>query len=204
MQVKICGLKYRENVQHICELNPEFIGFIFYSNSKRYVGSNFTIPGIPKSTKKVGVFVNEKYETVVDTINKYGLDAVQLHGDETVEYCENLRPQTIVIKAFSIESKLDLANIKNYDESCDLALLDTKSNQYGGSGKSFNWSLLRAYDSKLNFLLSGGLGLENIASALEIKHSKMIGFDLNSRLEDKPGLKSVEITKNVIKNIREK
>lgn len=202
MLIKICGLKYRENILAIGQLCPDFIGFIFYPKSKRYLAEAPELDTLPESIQKVGVFVNPTFETVRRKIAEFSLDYVQLHGKETPEFCKELKQENIrIIKAFSVASAADLAAIRDYEENCTYALLDTRTSDYGGSGKCFDWTILEHYTAKLDFLLSGGLGLHNIEEALQLRHPRLIGFDLNSRLEEKPGLKSIEQTSIIIQKI---
>ncbi|WP_010251583.1 phosphoribosylanthranilate isomerase [Myroides injenensis] len=206
-KIKICGMREIENIKAITSLDIDYIGFIFYSKSKRFIGLNYppeAIEEIPNNIQKVGVFVNEEKETVFKTVKKYKLDYIQLHGNESSEDCKFYKDQAIkVIKAISINSKSDFKQLPIYEDYCDIFLLDTKTPDYGGSGNSFDWTLLQYYNSSTPFLLSGGLGIENINEAIQlITDSRLIGFDLNSQLEDKPALKNKEKTKKIIKIIK--
>ena len=206
MNIKICGMRNAENIAAIAELQANYLGFIFYEKSSRFVGNNFSIENInnlPANTKKVAVFVNEKIVKVQAIYEKYQFDYLQLHGNESVEYCEALKAKNIkIIKAFSIDEQFDFSILKAYETACDLFVFDTKGKHYGGNGISFDWHILEKYKGNIPFLLSGGIGLHNIAEALAFEHKKMIGYDLNSKLEISPALKSTEITKKIIKTIR--
>lgn len=142
---KVCGL--RDNISDVVALQPDYIGFIFYSKSPRYVGNNFEMLLINNSTpKKVGVFVNETLDFVHNIFLKYQLDYVQLHGNESPEYCEELmRKKVKVIKAFEMDESFDFGRLKKYESFTDYFLFDTKTKLYGGSGKSFDWRILNKY-----------------------------------------------------------
>lgn len=199
-------MKTLENITTIAKLQPNYLGFIFYEKSKRFVGNDFSIEAIkhlPVSIKKVAVFVNEKIDIVKDIYKQYQFDYLQLHGNESPAYCEVLQQQDIrIIKAFSIDEQFDFSILQAYETSCDLFVFDTKGTYYGGNGVSFDWQILANYKGKVPFLLSGGIGLHNIAEALAFQHKKMLGYDLNSKLEISPALKSIEITSNIIEKIR--
>ncbi len=205
MKIKICGLKYADNLLNISALDPDFIGFIFYEKSPRYVEEfdSKIIQQISTQVKKVGVFVNASIEYVLNKVNKYQLDFVQLHGNETAVYCNALQEQNIsIIKAFSVSENFDFENLSNYQNSCTYFLFDTATKNYGGSGKSFNWQVLKNYQLNIPFFLSGGIGLDNINQALNFKHPQLFAFDLNSKLEEYAGFKNLQSTKNIINKIR--
>ncbi len=206
MQIKICGMKVAENIEEIGNLQPDFMGFIFYKNSTRFVGDNFStdvLESIPKAIKKVAVFVNESSE-IIETIYKiHRFDFVQLHGDETPGFCQELKAKNIhIIKAFAVHEDFNFTILSNYQNFCDLFLFDTKGEKYGGTGQSFDWNLLQKYDLNKPFFLSGGIGLNNIKFALRFQHPMFYGLDLNSRLETAAGIKSTTITQKIIKTIR--
>lgn len=209
MNIKVCGMRDSENIQEIVKLSPDYLGFIFYEKSKRYV-SQFPQVEIPKTIKKVGVFVNEPIKNILDFIVEYDLDAVQLHGDETVEYCKSLFRNTIdsspnfiqIIKAFSVDETFDFEKTKAYSKCCELFIFDTKGKGYGGTGLKYDWNLLKKYNGKTPFLLSGGIGPNDVDSVLEFKHNKCIGVDLNSGFEDAPGLKNKEKLKRFLNKIK--
>lgn len=206
-KIKICGMREIENIKAIISLDIDYIGFIFYPKSKRFIGLDYpleAIEKIPNNIQKVGVFVNEEKEIVFNIVKKYKLDYIQLHGNESLEDCKFYKDNNIkVIKAISINCKSDFKQLPIYEDYCDIFLLDTKTPDYGGSGNSFDWTLLQYYNSTTPFLLSGGLGIENINEAIQlITDSRLIGFDLNSQLEDKPAFKNKEKTKKIIKIIK--
>lgn len=201
MLIKICGNTTPENLAQVEALNPDLIGLIFYPKSLRYVEEKlkdyeFRIPA-------VGVFVNESLVNIHINANEYGLKHLQLHGQEAPEICASLRLEGFKIyKAFGIETAADLEKVKDYEGTCDYYLFDTKTPDHGGSGRSFDWQILKNYNRDTPFFLSGGIGPENIEEALKFSHPQFIGIDLNSKLEIKPGIKDIEQTKQIIETIR--
>ena len=199
-------MKESKNIAEIGALQPDLMGFIFYEKSERNVGYNFSnqkLKSLPKTTKKVAVFVNESISQVINTREKYGFDYVQLHGDESPEYCEEVFCNGIkIIKSFGINEDFDFNNPNLYAGFCDLFLFDTKAKEYGGTGKSFDWKLLENYTAEIPFLLSGGIGPENVKEALKFQHAMLLGLDINSKLEVRPGIKSKDKTELIIKTIR--
>ena len=201
IQIKICGMKSPENISEIATLNPNYMGFIFYGKSPR----NFenTIPSIDKSIQKVGVFVNASLEEIKEKVEQYDLDFVQLHGDESPDFCQLLQYNKFkVIKAFSIDNQFNFNQLEKYYKYCDYFLFDTKGTNYGGNGITFDWSVLVNYNLDKPYFLSGGIGTENITEIklfLTKDYSKnCIAIDCNSKLEVSPGLKSTEKTKQLI------
>ena len=206
IKIKICGMKFHENISEIASFQPDYLGFIFYGNSPR----NFenTIPTIDKSIQKVGVFVNASLDEIQDKVKQYELDLVQLHGDESPEFCQLLHQNKFkVIKAFSIDNQFNFNELKNYNKCCEYFLFDTKGTNYGGNGITFDWSVLENYNLNKPYFLSGGIGTENIAevkSFLTKDYAKnCIAIDCNSKLEVSPGLKSTEKTKQLINAFKE-
>lgn len=209
MKIKVCGMRESENISELIKLNPDFIGFIFYNKSKRFV-ADFPQIKFPLTIKKVGVFVNEDIEIVLEKVNNYQLNVVQLHGNETPEYCYNLKLNNShlecsrkivsesfeIIKAFSIHEHFDFNLTKHYENSCDYFLFDTKGTNYGGNGIKFNWEILQNYKGKVPYLLSGGISKEDSTAILSFQRreeSKLcIGIDINSGFEIKPGLKNIQ------------
>ena len=199
-------MKYSQNIEDISLLKPDYMGFIFYENSARFIGnqlSKATFQSIPTSTKKVAVFVNESLENIEEIYQKYHFDFIQLHGNETPEFCRKLKSKGInIIKAFAVNEDFDFTILADFEEFCELFLFDTKGIYFGGNGQSFDWNLLHKYHLNTPFFLSGGVGLENIQAALNFKHPLLFGLDLNSQLELNTAIKSVEITQQIIKTIR--
>ena len=206
MKIKICGLKEAHNIQQVSKANPDYMGFIFYPKSSRFVGNEFSksaLAEIPDNIIKIAVFVNESVENILRTVMKYNFKAVQLHGQESPETCRQLKEKKlIVIKAFSMDDSFDFIALHQYEKRCNFFLFDTKTPAFGGSGKSFNWKLLEKYNLETPFFLSGGLGIENMEAVLKLNHGKLYGLDFNSRLEDKPGLKNITLINKVLETIR--
>ena len=189
MKLKVCGLKDRENILQVLECKPDYIGFIFYEKSQRYAGeldANF-VQSI-SSVKKVGIFVNETEIKILDYVARYGLDYVQLHGDETPEFCSVLQTNIPVIKAFQINNEFDFSSLNEYNDVCTYFLFDSKSERYGGSGKTFDWKKLEGYKMNKPYFLSGGLSLENME---EVKNLNAYCLDVNSHFESSQGIKDV-------------
>ncbi len=194
--VKICGMKYPENIQAVAALHPDFMGFIFYPKSPRYAEplSPEVLDVIPASIKKIGVFVNEDLENILTIVYKYKLNGVQLHGSEMVSMCAQLKEAgLIVIKAFPIAEAINFIPAKRYEGVCDYFLFDTKTDAYGGSGLKFNWEMLDEYSGETPFFLSGGIAADDVESIQKINHPKFAGIDLNSKFEIRPGEKNVEL-----------
>jgi phosphoribosylanthranilate isomerase len=199
MKIKICGLKYKNNIEQVAYLRPDYMGFIFYDKSKRFVGEDFIMPVISSKIKKVGVFVNAKADYIIDKINKHKLDVIQLHGDEKPGFCKVMSHLITVIKSFGIDDSFDFKSIEPYKNCCDYFLFDTKTNEYGGSGKQFDWNIFKGYDNKIPFFLSGGIGLKELKSVSSFK-LKVHAVDVNSRFEIEPGLKDIGKLEKIFKN----
>ncbi len=201
MKLKICGMKYPENILEVGALLPDYMGFIFWEKSARYFDG--VIPEIPKSIKKVGVFVNETVEIITQKVLQHDLQAVQLHGKESVEFCEALKkslPKEIeIIKVFSILDTFDFEVLKPFESVCDYFLFDTKGKLPGGNGTTFDWKVLEKYPSTKPFFLSGGIGLEEMDAVTEILKTNLpvYAIDVNSKFEIEPGLKNIELCKNI-------
>lgn len=194
MKIKVCGMKYPENIRAVASLQPDYLGFIFYDKTPRYIGEpdRSMMAEIPATIQKTGVFVNESPEKTKALVTGYRLDAVQLHGSESPEFCAGLKAHTTVIKAFGVDGLFDFGILNEYAEAVDYFLFDTKTAIHGGSGKSFNWQLLNGYSLDVPFFISGGLSPENIEEAIQIDHPEFYGLDLNSRFETAPGLKAID------------
>lgn len=207
MKIKVCGMREPENLKQVAALMPDLLGFIFYKNSKRFVEERLSpalLASLPASIKKVGVFVNEETDTILEITDKYKLDVVQLHGRETPKQCQELKEAGLdVIKVFSVDDSFNYTTMLVYEKSCDYFLFDTKGKEYGGNGIPFDWELLKNNMSPKPYLLSGGLNLENIRNIDNVK-PKPYAIDVNSGFEMEPGLKDVEQLKELFKLIREK
>lgn len=192
MKLKVCGMKYEENIRQVAELKPDYMGFIFYSKSKRFVGADFKFPSLPASIKKVGVFVNEAEDMVRQKTAEHKLDFAQLHGDENPEYCQSLNKYVKIIKAFGMDDHFDFGLLKAYKTSCAFFLFDTKSKEYGGTGKTFNWKILRNYDNEIPFFLSGGIDENSLDELKNHRGMNIHALDINSKFETEPGKKDFE------------
>ena len=196
MKIKVCGMRDVQNIRDLVNLQPDYIGLIFYSGSKRFVNKMDAqaLIEIPEDIKLTGIFVNENLEIVLEKISSYKLKAIQLHGDESPEYCRSVGDQikTIeVIKAFGIDDNFDFSALEPYLSVVDFFLFDTKTSGHGGSGKAFNWDILNKYPYQKPYFLSGGIGVENLDEVLAISDERLHALDLNSRFEVEPGLKDI-------------
>jgi phosphoribosylanthranilate isomerase len=205
MKIKVCGNKYKDNIEQVAKLKPDFMGFIFYEPSKRYVTEEFRMPALPAEIKKTGVFVNADADFIIDKINAHNLDCIQLHGDEPPYFCRQMQRITCIIKAFGIDDKFDFPLLDAYKDSCNYFLFDTKTPEHGGSGQQFNWELLKKYKQQVPFFLSGGLDLEAAKKILEMTHEYPLlhGIDVNSRFETSPGLKDIDKLRQLMHIIRQ-
>ena len=157
---------------------------------------------IPKTITKVGVFVNETKENIINLVKKYSLDCIQLHGDESVQVCKEIQKYVPVIKAFGVNSSFDLNSCKEYEGVADLFLFDTSTESYGGSGKLFDHRLLKEYGLETPFLISGGLDLKTVTALIENPiHPKCLGIDVNSRFEQPNGLKDITLLKQLFSRV---
>ena len=182
MKLKVCGMKFSENISEIESLKPDFMGFIFYKKSKRFFNESKLI--LNDKINRVGVFVNQEINEVIDNIKKYKLDYVQLHGEEDVRYCLSIKSICKVIKVFKIDDTFNFDKAKKFENVSDYYLFDTKTNLHGGSGKKFNWEILKNYNSKKYFFLSGGISENDIEEIKKIrKIYPIIGIDINSKFE---------------------
>ncbi|ATP57002.1 N-(5'-phosphoribosyl)anthranilate isomerase [Pedobacter ginsengisoli] len=195
-RLKVCGMKVPSNIEMVADLQPDYIGFIFYKGSKRYVAdlSAQFVKDLPSNIKRTGVFVNEELRTVVERVLEYGLHAVQLHGDEPASYARELKAliDIEVIKAFGIDDQFDFDQLDAYSNSVDYFLFDTKTPDHGGSGRVFNWDLLKKYSLDKPYFLSGGIDLESIDEINRIKDERFYAVDVNSKFELEPGLKDID------------
>jgi phosphoribosylanthranilate isomerase len=194
MKIKVCGLRDADNIKAVAALEPDYMGFIFYNKTPRFVDDiGIEVLGaIPSYTNKTAVFVDESAKTISALIDKYNFDFVQLHGNETPAFCKALRDQAIVIKAFGIHNEFDFSQLSKYKNKVDLFLFDAKTDIHGGSGKTFDWDILDKYDMDIPFFLSGGLSLDNLEEVKKITHPQFYGVDLNSKFEISPGMKDIE------------
>ena len=206
MKFKVCGMTSFEQLQKLDQMGVDFAGLIFYENSKRFFGRQVNdqkseIRNL--KIKKVGVFVNAKIENIKKVIKDYDLNYVQLHGNESVEFCKAVKDFIPVIKAIRINEESDFEkDLTFFEKACDYFLFDTDSKNYGGSGKQFNWERLKQANINKPFLLSGGIGLEDVDKVKNFYHPMLFAIDVNSCFETEPGIKDmgkVEKFKNAFK-----
>jgi phosphoribosylanthranilate isomerase len=193
MIVKVCGLTALSDVTAIEQIQGvTHTGFIMVEKSPRFIADSTGIP--PKSTQvqRVGVFMDPKFEDVAKAISDFELDIIQLHGDESPKECSEFAQLAPVYKAIGVHDLEDIAKCRQYEDVCALLILDAKSILGGGAGIKFNWDLLKSYDAKIPFLLSGGICPEDCTFLRSLPHAQCIGYDLNSRFELAPGLKNIQ------------
>ncbi|MBQ8047231.1 MAG: phosphoribosylanthranilate isomerase [Prevotella sp.] len=230
MIIKVCGMRDADNIRAVEALGVDMLGFIFYPDSPRYVPmisskagiipdySNLSSPSslyhqgdkrMEKRPAKVGVFVDDMPQNIVTRVYNYDLDYVQLHGEESPVMIENLRrtldpdihPGIKIMKALSISSEEDLQKAQMYEGLVDMLLFDTKCMTKGGSGKQFDWSILDAYEGPMPFLLSGGIGPEDVERIKAFRHPYFAGIDLNSRFETEPGRKDIGLLDTFVRQL---
>jgi phosphoribosylanthranilate isomerase len=194
IKLKVCGMRDVKNIRQLVEIQPDYIGFIFYPGSKRYAEplDDRFLDTLPSNIKKTGVFVDAAYDEISTVVERYELDAVQLHGTESPELCGLLQQSGIeVIKAFGIDSTFDFNTLTEFNPVVDYFLFDTKTAQHGGSGQLFDWSILKNYNLDKGYFLSGGLSAEQLSELLKYEDPRLYALDLNSRFELEPGLKNI-------------
>lgn len=201
MEIKVCGMREPENIQDlILELNPDWMGMIFYPKSPRYVSDDKAGELKKLSVKKVGVFVNESEAEILRKIDLFGLSAVQLHGKESLEFVKALSEKTVLElwKVVSVGDEIDWGSLESFLPFVSKFLFDTATATHGGSGKRFDWRVLKTYPFHKSFLLSGGLDEQSAEEVLALRQQipQLQGVDLNSKFEDAPGLKNIEKLKN--------
>jgi phosphoribosylanthranilate isomerase len=183
-------MKYPENIQQVAQLLPDYLGFIFYDKSPRYF--EFEIPKFSETIQKVGVFVNASLDEILNKIKQYDLQLVQLHGNESPEFCNLLKHINVkIIKVFAVDDDFHFEEIQPFENVCDYFLFDTKGKSYGGNGVAFDWQVLKQYPSKKPFFLSGGIGLGDIEKIKQL-HLPIHAIDVNSKFEMEPGLKNIQ------------
>lgn len=228
MKIKVCGMRNAGNIAELQKLDIDFMGFIFWPKSPRYVqqipSRAGLIPDLPsldgerikkseahdKRILTVGVFVDDMPQNIVTRVYNYHLDYVQLHGSESAVMIDNLRrtlipdiaPNIKIIKALSIKDKSVLEKWHEYDGHVDMFLFDTKCKCAGGSGEQFDWSVLEAYDGNIPFLLAGGIGPDDTERIKNFHHPMCLGIDLNSRFETEPGMKDIQKLKLFISQLQ--
>jgi len=204
MQYKVCGITQIEQANALDNIGVDFIGFIFYPSSKRYVLSCLSLDDLanfkPQHAKKVGVFVNEKVEKVMEIVNMAKLDLVQLHGEEEVAYCKLIEKVVPVIKVFRVGNASP--NFDAFEQAASYYLFDTDSALYGGTGQHFNWELIKNEAIRKPYFLSGGIGPHDVQGIEVMQKTKagmdLMAIDINSQFEITPGIKNLEMIKTFI------
>lgn len=205
MVIKVCGLRDEQNIRQLQQLAIDWMGFIFYADSPRNAEENDDLKSLladstwQSSIKKVGVFVNMQIHDILHYVHDYQLDFVQLHGEESPEYCHELNTlwsissmrKAKLIKAFSVEDEDDLVRVSAYEKYCAYFVFDTKGAAPGGNGISFDWSILKKYKGITPFLLSGGIAEKDADKIRKLDLPQLYGVDINSQFEKKPGIKDV-------------
>ena len=211
IKIKVCGLRERANVVAVEALRPDFLGFIFVPSSPRFVGADFdpaVLKELPRHSKTVGVFLNQSLDEVKAAVDKYHFPIVQLHGDETPEYCGSLKeafPHLEIMKAFSMRGSFDVHGIVPYNDVANYLLFDTAgSMRGGGTGVTFDWNKLSAYRGHRPIFVAGGISVEHATALKKLRATlpQLFGVDLNSRFETAPGVKSVALLSKFIRDIR--
>lgn len=209
MNIKVCGITSLKQLQQLDGLDIGFAGLIFYKHSPRFVGNKISVDDLKNADmdiKTVGVFVNEVYDEIINIVEEYGLDAVQLHGDESPYLCEQLAEHVEVIKAFAVQKKSTKSidqMVAEYDEACDYYLFDTAKNGIpGGTGEKFNWQLLADAKIEKPFFISGGIGPGDAALVKAFKHPDFYGVDVNSLFEKEPGVKDMGLVLQFLNGLK--
>lgn len=207
LRIKVCGITEQTNAASVASASPDFMGFVFYPLSKRYVGDNPSpalFSSIPPGIIKTGVFVNEEALKIIETVHKYKLDIVQLHGNEPAGYCRSLKEAGVkIIKAFATVSGFDFNILRTYKDACDYFLFDSAIDSRGGSGLKFDWKIMNKYCGDKPFFLAGGIDLPDTLMIKHIRHNSFFAVDINSRFETSPGIKDHRKVGKFIKFIRE-
>lgn len=205
MKIKVCGLNQYENICAI-EALPEIThtGFIFVEKSPRNAFNLATIPKKKADVERVGVFVNPSLETILHYFEAFDLDIIQLHGEESPDFCYQVQQKIApVYKAVGIQDENDLKYLSEFNNVINAFVFDTKSAKKGGTGEKFNWDLLTQYQESIPFLLSGGISPDDADILSRFKHSECMGYDLNSRFENQPGIKNHEKLIKFISDIKQ-
>lgn len=206
IKLKVCGMKDSDNIAAVSKLGPDYLGFIFYEKSPRFAGNGLDkqmLQQLSPAIKKVGVFVNAAQDSILKTVAKYNLNAIQLHGDETPDQCEVIRNKGLeVIKAFAFDDYFNFGKLEHYKKAVDYFLFDTKGKDYGGNGYAFNWQILKKYDNEKPFFLSGGVGLDNVENIKDLSKFNIHAIDVNSKFELKPGVKDIPTLVKLVEKLR--
>ena len=203
MIIKVCGMREPQNIRDVEALGVDWMGFIFWKESSRYVGRKPSY--LPGNSRRVGVFVDAGMPDILAAVEDFRLDVVQLHGQETPDAISALKahiPGVRIVKSLAVAGPEDLAQAEAYADVCDAFLFDTKGKLPGGNGRQFDWSVLQRYRGRLPFLLSGGIGPDDAQRIRAFDVPGCIGIDLNSRFETAPGLKDVDALRTFIETVR--
>jgi phosphoribosylanthranilate isomerase len=202
--LKVCGMRDPGNIRRIISMQPDYMGFIFYEKSPRFVGNDFELASdFPAAVKKVGVFVNASTAQIATATEKLALDYLQLHGDESVATVKELKMKGYkLIKVFSIGDTFDFTIVEPYQEFVDFVLFDTRGKYYGGNAQRYDWMILEGYNQQVPFFLSGGLNRENVEEINQLDGMNLHALDVNRGVEDSPGLKNVEKVQSIVDFIK--
>jgi phosphoribosylanthranilate isomerase len=193
LALKICGMRELQNIREVAALQPDYMGFIFYPASPRFVGYDFKVPtDFPSTIKRVGVFVKTEIHAIIEQAKIHSLDYVQLHSNESVVQCEKVTSAGHgVIKVFSVDEQFDFNTTNQFQHCADYFLFDTKGKYYGGNATSFDWTLLTKYNQQKPFFLSGGIMVDQVAAIQALKGMNIHALDVNSGVEVAPAVKSI-------------
>ena len=198
-------MRHADNIRRAEHLDLDWMGFIFWSGSKRYVGER--IAYVPERVRPIGVFVNADIDEILAAVAANRLGGVQLHGAESVEFCHRLREllpdDVLMVKAIAVSDAVDAQSASAYDGSVDYLLFDTHCSGYGGSGCAFDWSTLDSYTGRTPFLLSGGIGIDSVDTLHRFSHPRLAGVDINSRFELSPGVKDIDLVADFLNQIND-
>jgi phosphoribosylanthranilate isomerase len=202
LAIKVCGMKQPFNIREVSGLRIQYIGLIFYPGSSRFVGDLEPV-NLPGQIEKVGVFVNQPIEYILEQAKRHSLAYIQLHGEEDQDFCKKLVQEGCkIIKAFRVGSAEDFQSVQLFEPFCAYFLFDAKGKTYGGTGRQFDWSLLNVYNGTTDFLLSGGITVADAGSIRNLNHPRLAGVDINSGFEMEPGIKSIQTIKTFIHELR--
>ncbi len=206
-KIKVCGMTDPANVVEIARLKPDYMGFIFYSRSVRFVGHTpdpELFAAVPKAVNKVAVFVNEYYERMIELTGKHGIDHIQLHGMESPEICKSLKNHgKKVIKVFPGDQLENKRLLKDYADVADYFLFDTPVRSYGGSGRKFDWTNLERLKQGKRFFLSGGISVDDAQNLKDLHFPDLYAIDINSRFEERPGFKDPVLIETFLKKLED-
>jgi len=206
MNIKVCGMRDSANIANLCQLPINYIGFIFFAKSTRFVGEDFDAMNtnlVPSHIKKVGVFVNASEQYILSKIKTYNLDAIQLHGNESPYFCKTFANKNIeIIKAFGIDECFNFTSLNDYNEACNYFLFDTKALSHGGTGLKFDWTILQNYKGEKPFFLSGGITIDDVDAIKKLTTLPIHCLDINSKFELSAAMKNIKQIERFISNFK--